>query len=122
MPKVHDYRSEAAAEYRKLYRLPAWKKLRQQIILRDLGVCKFCECICVTGQRDHPRLATVDHIKPHEGDEALFWDPANLQLLCAVCHSGAKQSAERRGFSRAVDAEGYAIDPRHPSNIADRKR
>ena len=28
----------------------------------------------------------VDHIKPHKGDEALFWDPTNLQALCRRCH------------------------------------
>jgi 5-methylcytosine-specific restriction protein A len=34
------------------------------------------------------RIASaVDHIIPHAGDPARFWDPANLQSLCASCHS-----------------------------------
>ncbi|SKA26370.1 HNH endonuclease [Consotaella salsifontis] len=37
----------------------------------------------------------VDHIKPHKGDKALFWDRRNWQPLCTSCHSGAKQSQER---------------------------
>jgi len=29
----------------------------------------------------------VDHIIPHRGDKALFWDENNLQALCHSCHS-----------------------------------
>jgi 5-methylcytosine-specific restriction protein A len=28
----------------------------------------------------------VDHIQPHRGDQALFWDPSNWQALCKTCH------------------------------------
>ena len=27
----------------------------------------------------------VDHIEPHRGDEALFWDGTNHQALCTHC-------------------------------------
>lgn len=30
---------------------------------------------------------TIDHIKPHKGDKALFWDESNWQSLCHRCHS-----------------------------------
>lgn len=40
--------------------------------------------------------AVVDHIRPHKGDTALFWDRSNWQALCRSCHSGAKQREERR--------------------------
>lgn len=29
----------------------------------------------------------VDHIIPHRGDMALFWDRTNWQSLCKPCHS-----------------------------------
>jgi 5-methylcytosine-specific restriction protein A len=30
----------------------------------------------------------VDHVIPHKGDRALFWDEANnWQALCARCHA-----------------------------------
>jgi 5-methylcytosine-specific restriction protein A len=37
---------------------------------------------------DHIRNCTtvVDHIKPHKGDEELFYDINNLQPLCKCCH------------------------------------
>lgn len=38
----------------------------------------------------------VDHINPHRGDDALFWDRANWQALCAHCHNSTKQRVERR--------------------------
>lgn len=41
----------------------------------------------------------VDHIKPHRGDASLVWDRSNWQPLCTPCHSGAKQSEERRTAS-----------------------
>lgn len=28
----------------------------------------------------------VDHIKPHRGDQRLFWDMSNWQPLCKGCH------------------------------------
>jgi 5-methylcytosine-specific restriction protein A len=37
----------------------------------------------------------VDHIVPHKGDMATFWDRKNLQSLCIACHSAktAKENA-----------------------------
>lgn len=29
----------------------------------------------------------VDHIKPHRGSQALFWDVTNHQALCTACHN-----------------------------------
>lgn len=40
--------------------------------------------------------AVVDHIIPHRGDKRLFWNSANWQPLCTPCHSGRKQSQEKR--------------------------
>jgi len=28
----------------------------------------------------------VDHVVPHKGDQALFWDQGNWQSLCKPCH------------------------------------
>jgi 5-methylcytosine-specific restriction enzyme A len=37
--------------------------------------------------------SVVDHIRPHRGDKALFWDNANHQSLCETCHN-AKTARE----------------------------
>lgn len=59
--------------------------------------------------------ATVaDHITPHRGDHTLFFDYENTQSLCDHCHSSAKQSEERIGYSKEIGIDGLPIDPKHP--------
>ncbi len=120
MPRTYDWGSAEAAEYRKLYKTVAWQRLREQVIQRDMGTCRTCGILCTTGTRS-TRTATIDHITPHKGDLALFYDPANLQLLCGSCHSGQKQRSEKSGYSTAVGLDGFPTDPRHPANVADRR-
>lgn len=45
----------------------------------------------------------VDHVIPHKGDKYLFWARTNWQALCVTCHSGAKQSQERRDRGVVAD-------------------
>lgn len=44
--------------------------------------------LCVNCLKDNKfvKAAVVDHIIPHRGDEALFWDENNWQALCKRCH------------------------------------
>ena len=44
--------------------------------------------LCAECQRNNRLTAAsvVDHIKPHKGDQALFWDESNWQALCKHCH------------------------------------
>lgn len=46
----------------------------------------------------------VDHITPHKGDRALFWDRENWQPLCHRCHS-AKTAREDGGFGRSATSK-----------------
>ena len=39
----------------------------------------------------------VDHIIPHGGDKARFWDSSNWQPICKPCHS-KKTAKEDGGF------------------------
>jgi 5-methylcytosine-specific restriction endonuclease McrA len=50
----------------------------------------------------HPNCAicgkpasVVDHIEPHKGDKAKFWNSQNWQSLCSHHHNSTKQSLER---------------------------
>jgi 5-methylcytosine-specific restriction endonuclease McrA len=41
----------------------------------------------------------VDHIIPHKGDKALFWDEKNWQPLCKYCHDSIKAKEEiKQGY------------------------
>ncbi len=42
----------------------------------------------------------VDHILPHRGNQALFWNRSNWQPLCTSCHARAKQAQEHRERSK----------------------
>ena len=53
--------------------------------------------------------SVVDHIKPHKGDEGLFWDTKNLQSLCSICHQSTKQKIEKRGVVRQIGLDGWPI-------------
>ncbi|WP_430395093.1 HNH endonuclease signature motif containing protein [Enterovirga aerilata] len=54
------------------------------------------------------REATVvDHVVPHRGDQALFWDPSNWQPLCREHHDRDKQRQERGRPVQAVGADGW---------------
>jgi 5-methylcytosine-specific restriction enzyme A len=76
-----------------------WDRFRR-VYLRKHPLCRACEA------RDRVTAATlVDHVVPHRGDRARFWDEANLQPLCEACH-GAKTAAEVRVLG------GASMDPR----------
>ena len=51
---------------------------------------KFLEShpLCVRCMREgrYTKATVVDHIRPHRGDMALFWDKDNWQPLCKRCH------------------------------------
>lgn len=44
-------------------------------------LCRMC-----TADGQVVPATTVDHIVPHRGDMALFWDVGNLQSLCKPHH------------------------------------
>ncbi|MBX9911188.1 MAG: HNH endonuclease [Beijerinckiaceae bacterium] len=83
----------------------AWDKARAGH-LRSHPHCVMCAKTGRTTPATH-----VDHVKPHRGDQAAFWDRANWQSLCASHHSSAKQRDDNAGRSVAVDADGWPIDP-----------
>lgn len=55
----------------------------------------------------------VDHIIPHRGDQALFWDKGNWQSLCKQCHDAHKQRQEKGGTSASCNLAGLPTDPKH---------
>ena len=108
-----DYRSPEATEYRRLYKTKAWQQLRKACLIRDNFTCRFCKKTDWNTSR-----LVADHIKPHRGDEALFFDIDNLMTLCAEpCHNRHKQEQERSGVIRG-SIDGRPRDPNHPWNRA----
>lgn len=87
------YRRGRSAAYHGWYLLPIWQdELRPHQLLRE----PWCRECARRGVRT--RATVVDHVTPHEGDWALFVDPANHQSLCKSCHDRktAREQAEKR--------------------------
>lgn len=59
----------------------SWRRERVGF-LRRYPLCR----ICLEAGRVVP-ATEIDHIIPHRGDRALFWDRSNWQALCKSCHS-----------------------------------
>jgi 5-methylcytosine-specific restriction protein A len=73
-----------------------WQKARA-VWLRANPICIGVQCIA-DGQLTPATV--VDHIKPHKGDPAAFWDRDNWQSLCKPCHD-SKTARFDGGFGRA---------------------
>lgn len=71
-----------------------WRKLRKAFLLKN-PLCGKC-----TEEGLMVDATEVDHIKPHRGDDRLFWDESNWQGLCNSHHS-RKTAAENGGFGNA---------------------
>ncbi len=83
-------------DWRAWYCTAEWQAARMATFRRDGFQCQREGCGRIEG--DTSRLV-CDHIERHNGDRALFFDPANLQTLCKHCHDSDKQrqeAAERR--------------------------
>lgn len=70
-----------------------WRRARAAF-LREHPLCRECE----REGRITP-ATVVDHIRPHRGDQELFWSADNWQALCKPCHD-RKTAREDGGFGR----------------------
>jgi 5-methylcytosine-specific restriction protein A len=78
--------------HRRMYDKASWRRLRHTILARD-PICVQC----IADKVPRPLPSTVaDHITDHQGDPALFFDPANLRGVCKDHHD--KKTGSTRGF------------------------
>lgn len=70
-----------------------WRKARE-IFLRQYPLCADCE-----KEGKVAAANVVDHIIPHKGNYALFWDRNNWQSLCKR-HHDIKTVKEDGGFGK----------------------
>ena len=85
---------DQTVSWRKLYKTARWEKLRRDVFERDHYTCRHTGVICA-GKHPAPDSPVCDHIVPHRGDEALFWDKGNLQTVSKAYHDSEKQKQER---------------------------
>jgi 5-methylcytosine-specific restriction enzyme A len=91
-------KARAQTVARSLYKTAQWSKLRRYALSLN-PLCVYC------AKTHRVALATVvDHIIPHKGDIALFYDPHNLQCLCKKCHDSTK-AREEANMKRQAEAQ-----------------
>ena len=96
--------------WKHLYNTALWKALRLQQLTKQ-PLCGYCE-----QQGRVTQANIVDHIKPHKGDEILFYNPSNLQSMCKQHHDSTKAREENKGVTLGGDAQGIPLDPHHHWN------
>jgi 5-methylcytosine-specific restriction protein A len=94
--------------YPKLYGSARWRKIAKM----HLDANPLCKP-CILSGKETP-ATIVHHEIPHHGDPKLFWDGANLESVCASCHSGIKRQEENHGYSQACGVDGLPLDRNHP--------
>lgn len=62
-----------------------------------------CECPAHRGAPTAPLATVVDHITPHKGDKALFWQRSNWMAMAKSCHD-SKTGRHDHPHRRAADA------------------
>jgi 5-methylcytosine-specific restriction endonuclease McrA len=72
-----------------------WQKARSAYLSKS-PLCVICKKSGI-----FTAAVDLDHIIPHRGDMALFWDQSNWQGLCKSCHS-EKTAREDVGFGNRV--------------------
>lgn len=87
-----------------------WRKARESFLRKN----PFCSAHKKNSQLIEATV--VDHIKPHRGNNDLFWDKNNWQALCATCHSSWKQRLEKSGVDSGCDEGGMPVDLNHHWN------
>lgn len=105
-PKDSQRRSAPAAAWHRWYSSPEWRdRIRPAQLLRE-PFCRECAKLADAGGRPELKrvpATDVDHIVPHRGNRALFFDESNLQSLCHACHSRktqAEMAGKRGDYSR----------------------
>ena len=79
----------------------AWRKLREQVMRRDAGLCQPC--------KPQLTLATeVDHILPKAkgGTD----DISNLQAICSECHRFKTDRDNGKVVKHTIGANGWPVD------------
>jgi 5-methylcytosine-specific restriction enzyme A len=88
----------------------AWRAARAAFLrAHPLCMCDECERL----GRLLPS-SIVDHVRPHKGDRALFWDRSNWQALSKPCHD-RKTATHDGGFGRTV----RAVEPMDDDSLDD---
>jgi 5-methylcytosine-specific restriction enzyme A len=94
------------AAHPRMYNTARWKRLRRSILERHQWRCYWCGREL---DRELPRMAHVDHLRPVAEGGARF-DPANLVVSCPGCNATRGQATKTKlqaAGARPVGGAGF---------------
>ena len=94
-------------DYRRFRESPIWARMKAEHLAAH-PICERCNIAPATRCR-HKAWCRGE-------DNDVVWErysPHNIESVCSECAASAK---DHSAYQRAVDADGYPIDPRHPAN------
>ena len=83
------------------YKKQSWRRLRQSQLIKQ-PLCQICLSLGIVKQAN-----IVDHVKPHRGNEVLFYDGDNLQSLCKEHHDSFAQQMEHGTWIPPIGKDGW---------------
>lgn len=92
--RARDQARRQGNNLRKLYNTKRWQVVRLDVLERDGWTCRQTGVMLI-GKHPAPDSPVVDHIEPHRGNLALFWDMGNLQAVSKAWHDSVKQKLEK---------------------------
>lgn len=98
-----------SSEYAHWYRSKQWNAIR----IVELNRAPLCEWCKPKGIIKH--ATTVHHATPHKGNYEMFL-AGPFVCLCSDCHDSTAREIENWGYHKAIDVNGYPVDPKHPAN------
>ena len=93
----HDTGRRAEPSWRSWCKSPTWKSIRRHRLAKEPR-CRQCAIEGRTAVAIY-----VDHVKPHRGQWALFFQYENTQSLCAHHHSLHKHKDQQAAIARRAD-------------------
>ncbi len=81
-----------------------WERERHAYLLEN-PLCLGCAAV---GRFE--AAFVVDHIRPHKGDQKLFWSRSNWQACCKWHHDTVKQRIEAQWVRGLVNDAALALD------------
>lgn len=92
--RERDRQRAADKPWRGWYSLKRWRVLRLLVFQRDGYVCRRSGVLLV-GKHPAANSPVANHIKPHRGVAALFWDPDNIETVSKAVHDSEIQKEEQ---------------------------
>ncbi|MBL8576137.1 MAG: AAA family ATPase [Mesorhizobium sp.] len=102
--RTSDAKRAESSPWRSWYKSTRWEQIRQRVFVAAQFRCAQTG-VLLLGTSPAWDSPVCDHIKPHRGNPALFWDEENLQCVSKAWHDSRKKAMENADKRAALHPE-----------------